>query len=77
LRGISFRKYLDNLERANEQRAELAGRKYEPIIDRARRWLVWAAPKKKDGSFDHDKMLTGRGSSSRSAVRSSQKEKQL
>ncbi len=56
---ILFLKYLDDLERANEQKAELAGKKYEPIIDRAHRWSVWAAPKKKDGTFDHDRALTG------------------
>jgi type I restriction enzyme M protein len=33
--------------------------KNEPIIDAKHRWSVWAAPKKKDGSFDHDKALTG------------------
>jgi type I restriction enzyme M protein len=54
-----FLKYLDDLERANEQKAELAGRKYLPIIDAKHRWSVWAAPKKKDGSSDHDKALTG------------------
>lgn len=56
---ILFLKYLDDLEKANEQKAELAGKKYERIIDTKHRWSVWAAPKKKDGSFDHDKALTG------------------
>lgn len=56
---ILFLKYLDDLEKANEQKAELAGKKYTCIIDRAHRWAVWAAPKKKDGSFDHDKAKTG------------------
>ena len=56
---ILFLKYLDDLEKANQQRAELAANKYEPIIDAKHRWSVWAAPKKKDGSFDHDKALTG------------------
>jgi len=56
---ILFLKYLDDLERANEQRAELHGKKYTYIIDRPHRWSVWAAPKKRDGSFDHDKALTG------------------
>ncbi len=51
--------FLDDLERANEQKAELAGKKYQPIIDAKHRWSIWAAPKKKDGSFDHDKALTG------------------
>ena len=56
---ILFLKYLDDLERANEQKAELQGRKYESIIEAKYRWSVWAAPKKKDGSFDHDKALIG------------------
>ncbi len=54
-----FLKYLDDLERANEQKAELQGKKYKYIIDKAHRWSAWAAPKKRDGSFDHDKALTG------------------
>jgi type I restriction enzyme M protein len=56
---ILFLKYLDDLEKANEQKAELAGKKYQPIIDAKHRWSVWAAPKKKDGPPDHDKALTG------------------
>jgi type I restriction enzyme M protein len=56
---ILFLKYLDDLEKANEQKAELAGKKYERIVETKHRWSVWAAPKKKDGSFDHDKALTG------------------
>ena len=56
---ILFLKYLDDLERANEQKAELEGRKYRYIIDKPHRWSTWAAPKKKDGSFDHDNALTG------------------
>ena len=56
---ILFLKYLDDLEKANQQRAELAGKKYQPIIDAKHRWSVWAAPKKKNGMFDHDKALTG------------------
>jgi type I restriction enzyme M protein len=56
---ILFLKYLDDLEKTNEQKAELAGKKYERIIDTKHRWSVWAAPKKKDGSFDHDNAKTG------------------
>lgn len=56
---ILFLKYLDDLERANEQKAELQGKKYTSIIDRLHRWSVWAAPRKRDGTFDHDKALTG------------------
>src|SRR3954466_8580197 len=55
---ILFLKYLDDLEKQNEQRAELTGKKYERIIDTKHRWSVWAAPKK-NGVFDHDKALTG------------------
>jgi type I restriction enzyme M protein len=54
-----FLKYLDDLERQNEQKAQLTGKKYEYILDKAHRWSAWAAPKKKDGAFDHDKALTG------------------
>src|SRR5438876_3991092 len=54
-----FLRYLDDLEQANEQKAELQGKKYEYIIGKAYRWSAWAAPKKRDGSFDHDKALTG------------------
>lgn len=56
---ILFLKYLDDLEKANEQRALLAGKTYQPIIDTGHRWSVWAAPKKKDGTFNHDKAKTG------------------
>jgi type I site-specific restriction endonuclease len=37
-----FLKYLDDLERANEQKAELEGKTYQPIIDAKHRWSVWA-----------------------------------
>ena len=56
---ILFLKYLDDLERANEQKAELSGKSYTYIIDKPHRWSAWAAPKKRDGTFDHDKALTG------------------
>lgn len=56
---ILFLKYLDDLERANEQKAELQSKKYTYIIDKKYRWSTWAAPKKRDGTFDHDKALTG------------------
>jgi type I restriction enzyme M protein len=56
---ILFLKYLDDLEKANEQKAELQSKRYQYIIDAKYRWSAWAAPKKRDGSFDHDKALTG------------------
>lgn len=54
-----FLKYLDDLERERKQKAELAGKPYSFVIEGQYRWGKWAAPKKKDGSFDHDKALTG------------------
>src|SRR3954464_14720370 len=53
-----FLKYLDDLEHEREQKAELLGERYEYIIDAKHRWSAWAAPKKLDGSFDHDHALT-------------------
>jgi hypothetical protein len=38
---------------------ELQSKKYQYIVDKQYRWSAWAAPKKRDGSFDHDKALTG------------------
>jgi type I restriction enzyme M protein len=56
---ILFLKYLDDLEKANQQKAELKGENYAFKLDKKHRWSAWAAPKKRDGSFDHDKALTG------------------
>jgi type I restriction enzyme M protein len=54
-----FLKYLDDLERSRAMDAELLGKSYTCLIDEAHRWSSWAAPKKADGSFDHDTALTG------------------
>lgn len=54
-----FLKYLDDLEREHAMEAELRGETYLPVIDPAYRWSAWAAPKKSDGSADHDTALTG------------------
>jgi type I restriction enzyme M protein len=54
-----FLKYLDDLERERADKAELVGKSYDFIIDKKHRWASWAAPKKKDSSFDHDNALTG------------------
>ncbi len=56
---ILFLKYLDDLEQERALEEELVGKPYAFIIDDAHRWSRWAAPKKPDGSFDHDKALTG------------------
>ncbi len=54
-----FLKYLDDLEHERAMQAELVGKTYEYIIDTPHRWVSWAAPKRADGSFDHDTALTG------------------
>jgi hypothetical protein len=57
-RGL-FLKYLDDLEHERALEAQLKGGKYEPIVKDEFRWAAWAAPKNKQGEFDHDKALTG------------------
>jgi type I restriction enzyme M protein len=37
----------------------VAWKNYTFIIDEQHRWSRWGAPKKPDGSFDHDTALTG------------------
>jgi type I restriction enzyme M protein len=54
-----FLKYLDDLEHEKALAAELVGKPYDFIIDKRHRWSSWAAPKKADGSFNHDRALTG------------------
>ena len=54
-----FLKYLDDLERARAMEAELEGKEYAYLIDEAHRWSAWAAPKKADGTPDHDRALVG------------------
>ena len=54
-----FLKYLDDLEGSRAIEAELLGKHYDFIIDEKHHWSRWAAPKRSDGSFDHDTALTG------------------
>lgn len=56
---ILFLKYLDDLEKDKKTEAELAGKKYEFVIDPKYRWDVWAAPKTAAGKLDHNKALSG------------------
>jgi type I restriction enzyme M protein len=64
---LLFLKYLDDLEQERALEAELVGKPYEFIIDKAHRWSSWAAPKKTDtsatlsnhGTLDHDNALIG------------------
>ncbi len=54
-----FLKYLDDLDQERSMEAELVGKPYDFLIDEPHRWSSWAAPKKADGTFDHDSALTG------------------
>jgi len=56
---ILFLKYLDDLEGERAIEAELVGKPYYFIIDEQHHWSRWAAPKRTDGSFDHDAALSG------------------
>ena len=54
-----FLEYLDDLERERAMEAELVYRPCDYLMDKRFQWSNWAAPKKADGSFDHDSALTG------------------
>jgi type I restriction enzyme M protein len=56
---LLFLKYLDDLEQERSMEAELVGKPYEFIVDEVHRWSAWAAPRKADGSLDHDHALVG------------------
>ena len=56
---LLFLKYLDDLETARQGEAILLGKDYTHILDPEHRWSTWAVPKKDDGSFDHNKAMTG------------------
>jgi type I restriction enzyme M protein len=54
-----FLKYLDDLEKTRAMEAELVGKDYSFVIEEKFRWSAWAAPKKADGTIDHDSALIG------------------
>ncbi|MCA1771066.1 MAG: type I restriction-modification system subunit M, partial [Halomonas sp.] len=56
---LLFLKYLDDLEQRRAMNATLAGKSFDFIIDAPHQWSTWAAPRKRDGSLDHDSALTG------------------
>ena len=56
---ILFLKYLDDLEDARIDEAKLRGKSGKFLMEESYRWSSWAAPKKPDGSLDHDHVLTG------------------
>jgi type I restriction enzyme M protein len=56
---LLFLKYLDGLEEDRAAEAALSGKRYTWLLSAPFRWETWAAPRKKDGTLDHDKALTG------------------
>ena len=56
---LLFLKYLDELEQERATVAELEGKRYSYILEKAYRWQEWAAPKGADGRVDHNKAKTG------------------
>lgn len=56
---LLFLKYLDALEADKATEAELEGKTYSFILDKAYRWETWATPKTTDGKLDHNTALTG------------------
>lgn len=56
---ILFLKYLDDLEQTKEQKAQLSGKEFKPIVSAEYKWNSWAAPKTADGKLDHNKAMTG------------------
>jgi type I restriction enzyme M protein len=56
---LLFLKYLDALEADKALEAELDGKTYNYIIDKAYRWETWATPKGADGKLDHNIAMTG------------------
>jgi type I restriction enzyme M protein len=57
---LLFLKYLDGLEQDRADIAALDGKKYEYILSKPYRWETWAAPKKADGTPDHQKAMGGK-----------------
>lgn len=56
---VLFLKYLDDLEKDKQAKADLSSKSYTPIISKEYKWEKWAAPKTKEGKLDHHKALSG------------------
>jgi len=56
---VLFLKYLDDLEKDKQAKADLSGKSYTPIIAKEYKWEKWAAPKTQDGKLDYHKALSG------------------
>lgn len=56
---VLFLRYLDEIEKENEEEAILSGDNYEFLIKDEFQWSSWAMPKGQDGKVDHHAALTG------------------
>ena len=56
---LLFLKWFDDFEKDKEKIFRLDGKKYKPTFDKSYHWSSWAVVKKKDGSIDHNKNLSG------------------
>ncbi len=51
---VLFLKYLDDLEKDNENAALLSGQEYTRLIEPTYQWTTWAAPKSANGKIDYN-----------------------
>lgn len=56
---VMFLRYLNELEQAKSDEAELEGKEYRYILEEKYRWLNWAMPNGDDGKIDHHVAMTG------------------
>lgn len=56
---LLFLKYLHDLECERQDKAEMEGKEYKPIITGYMRWSQWATPKKADGTLDTINAMSG------------------
>ncbi len=56
---VMFLRYLDELEQAKADEAELEGNDYSHIIEEKFHWANWAMPKDTEGNLDHHVAMTG------------------
>ncbi|MFT5632775.1 MAG: type I restriction enzyme M protein, partial [Rubritalea sp.] len=56
---VMFLRYLNELEQAKSDEAELEGKEYRYILEEKYRWPNWAMPKGDDGKIDHHVAMTG------------------
>lgn len=56
---ILFLKWLDDNEKEKQSKATLDNKTYKPVLSKDYQWSSWAVVKKKDGTVDFNKNLTG------------------